>query len=136
MIQNKEIKVYGTLVNSTVDPAISNNSHNDAIVYAKQVYDDRFQESTATDNYQDEINKRVKAIKYQDGTTIVSGDLDVTGDVNGIDIEQLAADIADLKLRVAAIEALWKVTEDGNGLEPVSQKYVNGHKFYDTSIAA
>jgi len=37
----KEIKVYGTLTNHTVDTTLTNDGiHNDALAYAKQLYDD------------------------------------------------------------------------------------------------
>ena len=46
--QSKEIRVYGTLKNWTLDPQKSNGNtsnpdyHNDAIAYAYQLYDSRF----------------------------------------------------------------------------------------------
>lgn len=85
----KEIKIYGTLRNHTLDPnkadAQNPQLHHDALAYAKELYDDQFGEPVAVDNYQDEINKRVKGIKYNEGhpgTTTIDGNLIVTGDTN------------------------------------------------------
>lgn len=71
MTANREIKVYGTLVNATVNQAISDANHNDALGYAYQVYDDKFGEGTAVNNFQDNINKRLTAISYIDGITTI-----------------------------------------------------------------
>lgn len=61
MTPNREIKVYGTLVNATVNNTIGDSNHNDAIVYARQVYDDTFGETVAVKNFQDQINKKISA---------------------------------------------------------------------------
>lgn len=90
MEQSKDIKIYGTLVNHTVDPNKSDATHHDALAYAKELYDDRFgmekaPHNTPCENYQDRINKRVKGITYQEGdpgVTTINGDLVVTGDTN------------------------------------------------------
>lgn len=74
MNASKNIRVYGTLLNYTLDPAksngtvaIGNDYHNDAIAYAYQLYDSRFFPGQDTvDNYQDRINKRLTAISYAD----------------------------------------------------------------------
>ena len=91
MENNKEIKIYGTLVNHTLDPNKANltdpTDHHDAIAYAKELYDDRFgmekaPHNTPCENYQDRINKRVTGITYHDGNpgiTTIEGDLVVTG---------------------------------------------------------
>ena len=71
MTANREIKVYGTLVNATVNQATGDANHNDALGYAYQIYDDKFGESTAVSNFQDNINKRVTAISYIDGITTI-----------------------------------------------------------------
>ena len=59
MKANKNIRVYGTLMNHTLDVNKSDNNHNDALAYAYQLYDDRFGEITAVNNYQDIINKYI-----------------------------------------------------------------------------
>lgn len=71
--QSKEIRVYGTLKNWTLDPQKSNGNsadptyHNDALAYAYQLYDSRFfPDQTTIENYQDMINKRLTAISFAD----------------------------------------------------------------------
>ena len=71
MTANREIKIYGTLLNATVNAIIGDADHNDALAYAYQLYDDRFGESTLVNNFQDIINKRVTAISYADGITTI-----------------------------------------------------------------
>ena len=87
-MESKEIKVYGTLVNHTQlagDLPINTTAtnHNDVIAYAYQLYDDRFS-STASENYQDVINKRLTGITYdpQSDTTTIDNNLIVNGDTN------------------------------------------------------
>lgn len=70
---NRKIRVYGTLLNWTLDPNIANgvttdpDYHNDALAYAYQLYDSRFYPNQDTiDNYQDMINKRLTAISFAD----------------------------------------------------------------------
>lgn len=83
MKANKEIRVYGTLLNHTLDAnksngtkGVDNDFHNDALAYAYQLYDGRFFPNQDTiENYQDMINKRLSAISYADtngGVTTIS----------------------------------------------------------------
>jgi len=71
MRANREIKIYGTLLNATVNAIIGDAEHNDALAYAYQLYDDKFGEAVSVDNFQDIINKRVTAIQYADGVTTI-----------------------------------------------------------------
>lgn len=71
MTANREIKIYGTLLNATINAAIGDADHNDALGYAYQLYDNRFGEETPVDNFQDIINKRLTAISYADGITTI-----------------------------------------------------------------
>lgn len=76
MEKNKEIKVYGTLTNWTVDDNKKgvdpiSGVHYDAVAYADQLYDKWFGEVVHVNNFQDIINRRVTAIKYGDGTTTI-----------------------------------------------------------------
>ena len=71
MTANREIKIYGTLLNATVNQAIGDANHNDALGYAYQIYDDKFGENTPVSNFQDNINRRVTAISYIDGITTI-----------------------------------------------------------------
>lgn len=76
MEKNKEIKVYGTLKNWTIDSQKKGKDpisgiHYDAIAYADQLYDNWFGESTPVNNFQDVINRRITAIKYTNGTTTI-----------------------------------------------------------------
>lgn len=71
MAANREIKVYGTLVNATVNREVADANHNDALGYAYQIYDNKFGDSTPVNNFQDNVNKRVTAISYADGTTTI-----------------------------------------------------------------
>lgn len=107
MEQSKDIKIYGTLVNHTVDPNKSDATHHDALAYAKELYDDRFgmekaPHNTPCENYQDRINKRVKGITYQEGdpgVTTINGDLVVTGDTNlegGLEIDGTTVNHGDV----------------------------------------
>lgn len=79
MDSNKEIKVYGTFVNWTVNDGIKDNDHNDAVAYAKQLYDDRFGASPNAANFQDVINKRLTAISYVNGITTIDSPFVVNG---------------------------------------------------------
>ncbi len=97
METGRDIRVYGTLVNYTLDSEISDTDHNDALANAYQLYDARFGEATNVDNFQDVINKRLTAISYANGITtirnragvqdgspymfIVDGDSNVKGDL-------------------------------------------------------
>lgn len=71
MTANREIKIYGTLLNATVNAVIGDADHNDALGYAYQLYDNRFGEEEAVNNFQDIINKRLTAISYEDGITTI-----------------------------------------------------------------
>lgn len=71
MKQTKNIKVYGTLVNNTLDTSVADTQHNDVLMNAYQLYDGRFGDSPAPNNFQDIINKRVTAIQYADGVTTI-----------------------------------------------------------------
>lgn len=71
MTANREIKIYGTLLNATVNAAIGDADHNDALGYAYQLYDNRFGDEEAVNNFQDIINKRLTAISYSDGVTTI-----------------------------------------------------------------
>lgn len=62
---DKDIRIYGTLLNYTTD---------DKIAYAKQVFDEEFEGGTK----QSEINKRVRAISTNGTKTVVDSDLQVT----------------------------------------------------------
>lgn len=86
--KHSKIKIYGTLVNTTLDPDlkddrddehdpckannwpsdISEEGHNGAIAYAYQLHDGRFRQDDETmaewERFQDEINKRITNIKY------------------------------------------------------------------------
>lgn len=101
-MESKEIRVYGTLVNHTTIPADGDRArvdsgHNDSIAYAYQLYDQRFGASPSVQNYQDNINKRVKGITYDPSTgrtsvtgdLYVAGDLVVNGNVSGISLDDL-----------------------------------------------
>ena len=82
MDSNKEIKVYGTFVNWTINDLIKDNTHNDAVAYAKQLYDDRFGASPNAANFQDVINKRLTAISYANGITTIDSPFVVNGTSN------------------------------------------------------
>ena len=75
MAANREIKIYGTLVNATVNGEVADANHNDALGYAYQIYDDRFGDSTPVNNFQDNINKRVTAISYTNGVTTIKNNV-------------------------------------------------------------
>lgn len=96
MEQKKEIKVYGTLMNHTIDPSIKGTDeigtqHYDAIAQAWQLYDQYFRQSDNTmapvERFQDVINRRLTAISYIDGVTTIEGDLVVEGDTTLNDVE-------------------------------------------------
>lgn len=164
MKANKEIRVYGTLLNHTLDPTKSNGNkadadfHNDALAYAYQLYDDRFGESVAVNNYQDIINKRLTAISYANnvttienrdkskgnpymlvvkGNTNIGGDLHIDGDLYYKDAagNEHKLDLSDLIARIEALESLWTVS--GNTLVPVNRsRSVTAAGFYDSTINA
>ena len=78
MIANREIKIYGTLLNATVNSQIGDAVHNDAFGYAYQLYDDKFEDPDANvNNFQDVINKRLTAISYADGVTTIKNRPDI-----------------------------------------------------------
>ena len=113
MEANKNIRIYGTLVNHTVNSALSDNNHNDALAYAYQIYDDRFGANPNADNFQDAINKRVTAVSYSNGVTTVDGNLVVSGSIisggssvptTPADDSSLQSDLNDLTERVDDLE--------------------------------
>ena len=84
-----EIKIYGQLVNSTLDTTLddancqANNKsydtgHNDALAYAYQIHDGRFRADDenlpAHERFQDAINRRVTDITYDPNGGGVSAD--------------------------------------------------------------
>ena len=84
-----EIKIYGQLVNSTLDTTLddancqANNKsydtgHNDALAYAYQIHDGRFRADDenlpAHERFQDAINRRVTDITYDPNGGGVSTD--------------------------------------------------------------
>lgn len=139
--QHKEIKIYGTLVNHTVDPEVFNvDEHNDALAYANQIYDDKFGESNKVDNFQDIINKRVKGIKRQTTTptpsssnpqkTVISDDLYLpTGKIyvpNGSG--------GWIEINLANIQTHWHIDTDGK-LVANDGKAAKAAGFYDTTVS-
>lgn len=97
MKSSKNIKVYGTLVNHTLDSTLADETHNDALMNAYQLFDGRFGDSPLPNNFQDVINKRITDITFDGGTTtienrdpveenhytfVVNGDTNLNGDVN------------------------------------------------------
>lgn len=97
MKSSKNIKVYGTLVNHTLDSTLADETHNDALMNAYQLFDGRFGDSPLPNNFQDVINKRITDITFDGGTTtienrdevtenhytlVVNGDTNLNGDVH------------------------------------------------------
>lgn len=169
MKANKEIRVYGTLLNHTLDPAKSNGHkidadfHNDALAYAYQLYDGRFGESVAVNNYQDVINKRLTAISYANnvttienrdkskgnpymlvvkGNTNIGGNLYVDGDIyyKDADGQYKPINLADILDRLSKLEQLW--TLNNGVITAVGGKNVltagtsTAAGFYDSTITA
>lgn len=160
--QSKEIRVYGTLKNWTLDPQRSNGTtadedyHNDALAYAYQLYDNRFfSDKDTIENYQDVINKRLTAISYADGVTTIEnrdkskgnpymlivnghtnigGDLHVAGDLYYIDEngDERKLDLSDLMRRLAALEQLWYYDTNTKMVTTVGEKPAAAYGFYDT----
>lgn len=130
-MNTKDIKVYGTLVNHTVDNSIGDGSlHNDKLAVARQLYDDQFGDPTPVNNFQDVINKRVKNISAGAGTTTVAGDLVVTGDII---INGQRFNPADILSRLAALEAIWKI-QDGYIVPASNVDQVKAAAYFDTSV--
>ncbi len=130
-MNTRDIKVYGTLMNHTVDNTIGDGDlHNDKLALARQLYDDQFGETTKVNNFQDIINKRVKNITSGDGTTTVNGDLIVTGDliINGQHFNP-----ADILARLAALEAIWKI-QSGYIVPASDVDKVKAGGFWDTTV--
>lgn len=73
-MSNKDIKIYGTLLNHTTD---------NKIAYARQIYDERFKNGM----FQDAINERVNAINYDNGVTIIDGPVNISGKLTPSEIE-------------------------------------------------
>lgn len=158
----KEIRVYGTLMNWTLDPQRSNGNtsdpdfHNDAIAYAYQLYDNRFFPNQNTiENYQDMINKRLTAISYADGVTTIEnrdgsqgdpymlvvngntnigGNLRVDGDIYQIDEHGVEhkIDLSDILNRLAKLEQLWYYDNGTGKVTTVGNKPAAAYGFYDT----
>lgn len=163
MEANKKIRVYGTLMNHTLDRSISDNTHNDALAYAYQLYDDRFGVTPNANNFQDVINKRLTAISYADGVTTIEnrdhsqgnpymfvvkgntnigGNLTVDGDliVNGdggsqsFDPSDIINQLNQLKNDVNALKQLWHLSADGT--QVVSDRPAVAAGFYDSTMNA
>lgn len=161
MKANKNIRVYGTLMNHTLDVNKSDNNHNDALAYAYQLYDDRFGETTAVNNYQDIINKRLTAISYAEpgittienrdgskgnpymlivkGNTNIGGNLYVDGDIYYKDPntgEYKPINLDDILRRLTALENMqyWFINND-NRVEAKEGRAVVGKGFYDSDPA-
>lgn len=73
-MSNKDIKIYGTLLNHTTD---------NKIAYARQIYDEQFKGGM----FQDAINKRVNAIDYFNGVTTIDGPVNISGKLTPSEIE-------------------------------------------------
>ena len=118
-METKDIKVYGTLVNYTVDDSIGDGDlHNDKLAYARQLYDDQFGETTKVNNFQDIINKRKKKKKSRGSKTIIEGDLEINGDlIINVDGEEVS--LKDIVRRLKALERIWKIS--GNYIVPASE---------------
>lgn len=130
-MNTRDIKVYGTLMNHTVDNTIGDGDlHNDKLALARQLYDDQFGETTKVNNFQDIINQRVKNITSDGDSTTVNGDLIVTGDliINGQHFNP-----ADILARLTALEAIWKI--QGGYIVPASSvDQVKAAAYFDTSV--
>lgn len=152
MNQGKDIKVYGTLVNHTVDNTIGDGQlHNDKLAVARQLYDDQFGESTKVNNFQDIINKRIKGITRKtsgsDAGTHVNEDLYVgnpstgAGDIYLPDghggwkklVIPEVPDLTDILNRLAFLESLWEIS--GEYIQPKNLvKKVKGPGFFDSTV--
>ena len=133
-METKDIKVYGTLVNYTVDDSIGDGDlHNDKLAYARQLYDDQFGETTKVNNFQDIINKRIKNIKSRGSKTIIEGDLEINGDlIINVDGEEVS--LKDIVRRLKALERIWKIS--GNYIVPASEiNQVKANAYFDTSVS-
>lgn len=97
MKQGKNIKIY-------TDLASSDDSHNDILLNAFQLYDGNFGDSVSVNNFQDVINKRVVAISHNDGTTSIGGDLYISGDTTGPTVTDIYSKLSNLLSRVGALE--------------------------------
>ena len=124
MESNKNIKIYGTLVNHTLDSSISDNNHNDAIAYAYQIYDDKFGATPNSANFQDEINKKLLQ-KIEALQAIVTG-LQAT-------VNNLSAIISGSQQQGGgSLAQYWTMSQDGTHLVSTVPAYAPG--FYDTTI--
>ena len=133
-METKDIKVYGTLVNYTVDDSIGDGDlHNDKLAYARQLYDDQFGETTKVNNFQDIINKRIKNIKSRGSKTIIEGDLEINGDlIINVDGEEVS--LKYIIRRLKALERIWKIS--GNYIVPASEiDQVKANAYFDTSVS-
>ena len=162
--RNKNIRVYGTLLNWTLDPNKSNGNsndadyHNDAIAYAYQLYDNRFGATPAIANYQDVINKRLTAISYADGVTTIEnrdgskgdpymlmvngntnigGNLHIDGDIYYKDEDGTykPLDLSDILNRLEALEGMWEINpNNSNQLIAKNGRSAAAKGFYDTEF--
>lgn len=161
MEANKEIKVYGTLKNWTVDDNKKgvdpiSGAHYDAVAYADQLYDKWFGESTPVNNFQDVINRRLSAIQYGEGTTTIKNRTGVTPSSNNPYVLKVVGptniqgdiycdgtiyvkrngqwvpfDLTQILNDIAELKSLWK--KEGTSLVPVdSSRSVKAFGFYDT----
>lgn len=48
---DKDILIYGTLVNNTLDSTLSDDGHNDVLMNAWQLYDGRFGDTPKVNNF-------------------------------------------------------------------------------------
>lgn len=135
-MNEKDIKVYGTLVNHTVDPDTPDDGvHNDTLAYAKQLYDDQFGESTKVNNYQDIINKRIKGISRKESSpnagTYINDDLYLPTAIIYVPDGQGGWTPIDLR----NIQTLWKVDTDNKLVPKDATREVKARGFYDTSVS-
>ena len=120
MNNGKDIRIYGTLINHTVDTELAQDGvHNDTLSYAKQSFDDQFGEPNKVDNYQDIINKRIKGIKRETGGntpgTHVNEDLYVDGDIYiKVNNQWQKLSLGDLINRITNLESLWEHYTENN----------------------
>lgn len=134
-METRDIKVYGTLVNYTVDDSIGDKDlHNDKLAFARQLYDDQFGQSKKVNNFQDIINKRIQKVKRNDdGDTVIEGDLIIEeGDIF-ITVDGEKVSLKDIYRRLKALEKIWKIS--GEYIVPASDvEKVKAGGFWDTTV--
>lgn len=133
MESNKNIKIYGTLVNHTLDSNIADNTHNDAIAYAYQIYDDKFGATPNSANFQDEINKKLlqrieelQALINSLQTALTNLEATVNNNIQNA-VNNLQASIADVQSK-----QYWTLSQDGTKITAAKPAHAPG--FYDTTI--